>query len=221
MEKIDWYYVYSQQYEPFHRLLQDSVDKSVFSQQPLFVDQSFFDEHLYKHEGEHFLSRITIKVDKIITIIERRIAEDNTAPFIFSDCDILVRSDWSQRVTSYTRLFEFDIIFQREYLTKFHVNNGFMMMVANEKTLRFWREVRQIFTESVIADMDAVNMVLGRNIVNYSCFSVRDVGSCQTMKTDETCVYHILCGSVSREKDMEDKYFEARRFGFDIDKYLT
>ena len=221
MNKIDWYYVYSQRYSTFHRLLQDSVDKNLFRQHPLFVDQSFFDEHLYKHDGEHFLSRITIKIDKTIDIIESRIREENKAPFIFSDCDLLVRPDWGKRVEYYSKLFEFDIIFQREFLTSFYVNNGFMMMIASEKTLKFWNDVRDLIINEKIVDIQAVNRVLNGTHITYSCFSVRDVASCQTMKTDEPCIYHILCGSISREQDMEDKYFEARRFGVDIDKYMT
>ena len=144
MDTIDWYYIYSQRYHPFHLYLQDKIPKNTFNAKGIFVDQSVFDEHLYKHSGEHFFSRITVKVETILCILKEK-----------------------------------------------------------------------------IVDIQAVNRVLNSTHITYSCFSVRDVGSCQTMKTDEPCVYHILCGSISREQDMEDKYFEARRFGVDIDKYIT
>jgi len=128
MSTLDWYYVYSPHYEFFHTALCEKIDKAFFNLHPLFVDQSIFDEHLYKHDGEHFFSRITVKIDKLISIIEERRSLQKTAPFIFTDCDILITPYASRTLPFYTKYEEVDILFQREYLTNAEVNPGCKMI---------------------------------------------------------------------------------------------
>ena len=91
MSKVDWFYIYSPRYYPFHYYLQDTINSTLYNLQGIFVDQKVFDKDLYQHEGEHFFSRITIKVETVLKLIQEKMEKNDPTPFYFSDCDILVR----------------------------------------------------------------------------------------------------------------------------------
>lgn len=211
--KIDWYYVYSPRYEFFHSLLCEKIDTTIFTPQPLFVDQSVFDQHLYKHEAEHFFSRITVKIDKIIDIIEERLSLQNTKPFIFTDCDVLITKYASRTLPYYSKFEEVDILFQREYLTNSEVNPGCMMIRSTDTVLTFWKRVRNDIIRNNTMEMDSINTLLssGQNKVKYTFFSTRDVCSSHTITHQTFSVYHILSSCISADEDMKNKLIEAKR----------
>ena len=213
MSKLDWYYVHSPRYEFFHTTLCEIIDKAFFNPHPLFVDQSVFDEHLYKHDGEHFFSRITVKIDKIIEIIEERLSLQNTAPFMFTDCDILVTQYASRTLPFCTKYDEVDIIFQREYLTNTLVNPGCMMIRPKEVVLEFWKAVRDHIIQNNTMDMDSINTIIssGQNKVKYSFFSTRDVCSSHTISHSTFSLYHVLGNCISKDIDIALKISDLIR----------
>jgi len=218
MSKLDWYYVYSPRYEFFHNELSSRIDKTYFTPYPFYVDQAIFDEHLYKHEGEHFFSRITVKINTIIAILEERLSRTNLEPFIFTDCDILVTQYASRTLPFHAKFKEVDIIFQREYLTNTEVNPGCMMITPSVKVLHFFKAVRDDILQNNTMEMDGINTFLrsGQNKIKYTFFSTRDICSSHTISHATFSVYHILGNSISKESDMEHKIKEYTRMSGEL-----
>ena len=213
MPKLDWFYVYSPRYEFFHNELFSTIDRNCFTPYPFYVDQAIFDEHLYKHEGEHFFSRITVKINTIIAILEERLSRNTLEPFLFTDCDILVTKYASRTLPFHAQFKEVDVIFQREHLTTAEVNPGCMMITPSQKVLDFFKTVRDDILHNNAMEMDSINKFLqsGQNKVKYTFFSTRDVCSSITISHATFSVFHLLGNSISKEADMEQKIKEYKR----------
>ena len=193
MEKIDWYYVYSQRYHPFHLYLPDKIPKNTFNTKGIFVDQSVFDEHLYKHEGEHFFSRITVKVETILYIIKEKQRTGDLRPFYFSDCDILI-GELINELIAYTQNKNFDMWFQREYKESNLINPGVMLICPNERTEKFWIRVLADMTSTDSSmELQSINKILLDNCVFWNTFLTSSVCSSLTREHIPFGVYHILC----------------------------
>jgi hypothetical protein len=220
MEKIDWFYVYSPRYYPFHLYLQDKIPKNTFNAKGIFVDQSVFDEHLYKHEGEHFFSRITVKVEAVLNLIRIKRAAGDTRPFYFTDCDILV-GDLVDDLKIYTKSPLVDIWFQREYKNSATVNPGVMLIRPSEKTEDFWSRVLEDMkvTEGT-ADLQSTNKILQQTNLIWNLFAPSSACSSITREAIPFSIYHILCGCDSRELDIGNKMCEASNCGQPMDKYV-
>jgi hypothetical protein len=218
MSKLDWFYVYSPHYEFFHNELSSTIDRNYFTPYPFYVDQFIFDEHLYKHEGEHFFSRITVKINTIIAILEERLSRNNLTPFIFTDCDILVTKYASRTLPFHAEFKEIDILFQREYLTTTEVNPGCMMITPSTRVLDFFKAVRDDILQNNVMDMDAMNNFLrsGQNKVKYTFFSTRDVCSSHTISHATFSVFHILGNCISKEADMAHKIKDYLRMSGEL-----
>ena len=220
MEKIYWYYVYSQRYHPFHLYLQDKIPKNTFNTKGIFVDQSVFDEHLYKHEGEHFFSRITVKVETILYIIKEKQRTGDLRPFYFSDCDILI-GELINELIAYTQNKNFDMWFQREYKESNLINPGVMLICPNERTEKFWIRVLADMTSTDSSmELQSINKILLDNCVFWNTFLTSSVCSSLTREHIPFGVYHILCSCDSRELDIGNKMCEASNCGHPMDRYI-
>jgi hypothetical protein len=220
MNMIDWYYVYSQRYHPFHLYLQDKIPKNIFNTKGIFVDQSIFDEHLYKHEGEHFFSRITVKVETILYIIKEKQRTGDLRPFYFSDCDILI-GELINELVAYTQNKNFDMWFQREYKESNLINPGVMLICPNERTEKFWIRVLGDMTSTHVSmELLSINKILLENCVSWNTFLTSSVCSSLTRKQIPFGVYHILCSCDSRELDIGNKMCEASNCGHPMDRYI-
>jgi hypothetical protein len=223
MEKVDWFYVYSQRYYPFHFCLQEKIPSSVFQAKGIFIDQSVFDEHLYKHEGEHFFSRITIKIETILRLIRERRAEMNPTPFLFTDCDIVVRPYAENHLYGYSKLEGMDILFQQEHVTGPTVNPGAMMIWPSETTERFFQTVMDDMVAAPTMEMASINKIIPFFNIKWGFFHTNHVCSSITANPINIftfSIYHILCKNGSREIDIGDKMFESGTNGQVMDKYI-
>jgi len=220
MEKTDWYYVYSQRYYPFHLYLQDKIPKNTFNAKGIFVDQSVFDEHLYKHSGEHFFSRITIKVEAVLHLIRIKRAAGDKRPFYFTDCDILV-GELVNDLTIYTKSPVVDMWFQREHKNLAIVNPGVMLIRPCERTEEFWKRVLDDMNSNEgTADLQSTNRILQQMSIVWNLFHTSSACSSLTREAIPFGVYHILCGCDSRELDIGNKMCEASNCGQPMDKYV-
>jgi len=220
MEKTDWYYVYSQRYYPFHLYLQDKIPKNTFNAKGIFVDQSVFDEHLYKHSGEHFFSRITIKVEAVLHLIRIKRAAGDIRPFYFTDCDILV-GELVNDLTIYTKSPLVDMWFQREHKNLATVNPGVMLIRPCERTEEFWKRVLDDMNSNEgTADLQSTNRILQQMSIVWNLFHTSSACSSLTREAIPFGVYHILCGCDSRELDIGNKMCEASNCGQPMDKYV-
>lgn len=219
MEKSSWYYIYSQRYYPFHFYIQEKIPQC-FQAKGIFIDQSVFDEHLYKHEGEHFFSRITIKVETILQIIKEKRATKDTTPFFFTDCDILINPEANEYLQHYVKMPSLDILFQKEYKDQQVVNPGVMLIWPSEACLNFWESVLQDMKEAPTMEMTSINKLLPRTHLSAAFFDTKHVCSCITYETPRFCIYHILVKGESRETDIGNKMFESGINGHSMDTYI-
>jgi hypothetical protein len=212
MSILDWYYVHSPRYDILHKILLHFIDKTKFNPVPLFVEQEVFDKDLYKHKDKHFFTGISIKIEKIIEIIEGRCSSNVEAPFLFTDCDVIVTKYASFTLPSYAQRNEIDIYFQRETLTTTTVNPGCMIIHPNERTLYFFKTVLDDITKNKKMEMDSINELLHRpdNKVKFFYFNTSDVCSSITKTHSTFSIYHILSNCVSKEFDMQSKYLEIK-----------
>lgn len=225
MNKIDWYYVYSQRYYPFNFYLQENIP-DVFKVNGIFIDQSVFDENLYKHKGEHFFSRITIKIEVILKILQEKIANHDARPFFFTDCDILVRPSAATDLLSYTAQKDIDILFQREYkeTNNLTVNPGVSLIWPNERTQTFFNRVLEDIKQNKNMEMASINTQLPSSPLRWNFFDIVHVCSSITASLNNYfrfSVYHILSDGSSREIDIGNKMFEALNNGQSMDKYVN
>ena len=207
---IDWYYIYSQRYFPFHEYLQKKINKDIYNLHALFVEQSVFDEHLYKHPNEHFFSRITVKVEAILLIIKKRMSQTRE-PFFFSDCDIMIGS-LADTLIKYVDT-PVDIYFQDEERYGALVNPGFMLIWPNEKTLAFWNRVLDDIVKNNAMEMTSINVLIKEGILDYKIFSYLDVCSTLTYSQIDYGVCHLLTSAQGRDIDMNEKVFQADLLG--------
>lgn len=209
---MDWYYIYSQRYEPFHRYLENALGQKckIYTLHGLFIDQSVFDEHLYKHEGEHFFGRITVKVDAILRIIADRLENKNTSPFIFSDCDLMIGS-MVEEIAPIYKDSHIDILFQQEIRGCPTVNPGFMMIWPSLKTLQFWKNVRADIVDNNSMEMASINKLVEQ--ITHDFFSYIHVCSSLTYSQMDYGVCHLITGTRGAEEDMAEKIFQTHILG--------
>ena len=220
MEKIDWFYVYSPRYYPFHLYLQYKIPKNTFNAKGIFVDQSVFDEHLYKHEGEHFFSRITVKVEAVLTLIKIKRAAGDLRPFYFTDCDILV-GELLGELMIYPLDPRFDLWFQREHTNSMIVNPGVMLIRPSEKTEDFWtRVLEDMKSQESSMELPSINKILKSISISWNVFAISSVCSSLTREAIPFGIYHILCTCDSREFDIGNKMCEAANCEQPMDKYI-
>lgn len=227
MDRIDWYYIYSERYYPFHFYLQERIP-SVFHAKGIFVPQSLFDEHLYKHEGEHFFSRITIKIESVLRIIKEKLEANDTRPFVFTDCDILIGPHAAVDLYKYTERTNIDMLFQREFKNTENktVNPGAILLWPNKNTEQFWKTVLDdMLAITPNMEMASINKILSKETLDLSWdfFDTVHVSSSITASIQSVLgfsIHHILCDSASRELDIGDKMYEASVMGQNMDKYV-
>lgn len=221
MKKIDWYYIYSQRYYPHDLYLKEAIP-SVFQPNGIFIEQHYFDRDLYKHPGEHFFSRITIKIETILKILEEKRVKNETDPFLFTDVDLIIRPSAATEILKYTKTTDFDILFQKEYHDNPIVNPGVMLMWPNNATESFWKNVLEKMCEKNTMEMTCINSLLPEKIVKWDFFKLEDVCSPITVRHESInsfSIYHLLGGANDRLDDLKDKIAQAKILVRDFEKY--
>lgn len=222
MNKIDWYYIYSPRYYAYDLYLKDAIP-DCFTNKGVFIEQHVFDEHLYKHEGEHFFSRITIKVETILKIITEKLEGGDSRPFFFTDVDIVVNSRAAKDLWPYTEKEGFDMFFQQEHMEGEMVNPGIILIWPTLASQIFWKSVLQEMIEKKNMEMNAINTLLKITDIHSGRFSLDHVISSITVNIKNLhthSVYHLLTGSVDRLVDMNEKIVQTNLLGIDMNEYF-
>jgi Nucleotide-diphospho-sugar transferase len=222
---LDWYYIYSQRYAAFHCYLEDKIPRDQFVPHPIFIDQASFDEHLYKHSGKHFMTGINFRIIHIIKTIQERLSSENTEPFFFTDCDILIGSLAATVLPKYALDKTVDLWIQNEYGSSENVvgNPGCILCRPNERSLSFWNRVLDYMNMNIttIMDMDAINHILKDEVsLNWKLFHIAHVNTSITIKYSEYAIYHILCATDDKRRGMAEKYAEAIHMNQPMDEYI-
>ena len=129
MNKLPWYFVWSDNYSVFADTLTSIISDKYFDLYPIEVAQEIFDEILYK-KGDHFLSGMYIKDYEIYKILENTKENDY---FIFSDVDVIA---FEEELNNYLTPFlksDNDIVFYKETETSINVC---FMLIKNTKKVR-------------------------------------------------------------------------------------
>jgi len=220
---LDWYYIYSQRYATFHCYLQDKIPRDQFVPCPIFIDQTSFDENLYKHSGKHFMTGVNFRIVHIVKTIQERISSEKTEPFFFTDCDILIGSLAATVLPKYAVDETVDLWIQNEYgLSENAIgNSGCILCRPNERTLSFWTRVLDYMNTNTSMDMDVINHILKDEVsLKWKLFDTDHVNTSITIKYSEYAIYHILCSTDEKMRGMAQKYMGAIYMGQPMDKYM-
>ena len=180
MSRIPWYYIWSEKYEIFHTIFQDTVSRvhpnmrKEFAIRPIYLEQSEFTKKLNTDHKTHPFTGCNIKIDTLIDCIE---ANMNNS-FIFSDIDIIVRQPSIKAMIE--KFLTSDMTFMSEDTNSTAANIGFCLIKATPETLVFWKQVQRLVLEESGHDQDIVNRLLKTTTLKTSLFSEIDIISQKT-----------------------------------------
>jgi len=184
MTRVPWYYIWSEKYEIFHTIFQDTVTRlypnisKEFSIRPIYLEQSEFTKKLNTDQTTHPFKGCNIKIDTLINFIN---ANMNNY-FIFSDIDIIVKQpDIRQMIDKHLK---HDMTFMSEDKNSKAANIGFCLIKATKETLEFWKQVQRLVLEESGHDQDIVNLLLKTTKLKTALFSEIDIVSQKTCTKD-------------------------------------
>ena len=100
-----------------------------------------------------------------------------------------------------------DLLFHKETRESETVNPGFMRIHTNEKTLAFWKRIRDDIIQNNSMEMTSINNLLKTSDVTYNVFSHIDVCSTLTFSQVNYGVCHLIASAQNSEADMNEKLF--------------
>jgi len=193
MDKLKWYFVWSDKYGIFCDILTSLISDKYFDLYPIEKPQSLFDKNTY-HADKHFLAGMFIKDYEIMNILNS-LPEDEY--FIFSDVDMIAYED--ELYTFIKRYLECtnDIVFYKE--SEDRINVCFMLIKNTKKVKELYTAILE---DHIInpneADGDVMNRLLKRWNGKYSMFPPEYI--CSNVNIDRTqndyskmCVYQGMC----------------------------
>ena len=145
MTKIPVYYIWSQNYEIFAKILKQGIQFYPFLEdQGEFIDQSFFDQHLNKAPG-HFLTGCFLKLQKQYDLLH---SLPEGSYFIFCDADVLFFPQ--KRLDILLNLFiqtQTDLVFMRETPDMPFSNVGFGLYRVCDATKKLFARCLEMAKE--------------------------------------------------------------------------
>ena len=184
-QRIPWYYMWTPNYEIFHRLIQESLDRfpklrADFCDRPMYYEQALFNKKLCTEAGAHSFKDSNLKVDLMIQSIEQNMGQY----FIFSDADIYIASAHVKEMCEPFMALDYDTVFMKEFSDEANrvVNIGFILTKANETTLALWKDIQRRINECGGHDQSIMNEILGTWSGKWATFDINDVVSSQTVQ---------------------------------------
>jgi hypothetical protein len=199
--------MWSQKYAFFHHMLQDEMKDSGLKLEPIFIDQSVFDENLYKAEGHAWMG-CCIKIDLLIAALKD--AEVKKNPYIlFTDVDLVVKPGIYDKLQAYTEAGT-SMVFLKEGE---HLNIGFILLKVCSDVLNFWELVKAKMVESPKHDQTYVNELIGEYPGIWSTFD-RQTFTCTNVWDGKTpfVVMQPLSSCLGKEFDFAEKIFYAAQY---------
>ena len=150
MSMIPWYYMWSEKYRFFHEIFQDTMKEPEFSIRPIYLDQSVFDATLHQG-GSHAWTNSTLKVDKLIEVLE-----SSELPYVlFTDIDLVCKDAIFPNLQCHI-----DARHSMVFLQEGHqLNIGFMLLMVCKEVIDFWKNIREMVRQGGL-DQDHVNDVM-------------------------------------------------------------
>jgi hypothetical protein len=207
---IPWYYMWSDRYRFFHEIFTDTMKQPEFSVRPIYLDQSVFDSTLHRG-GSHTWSNSTLKVDKLIEVLE-----SSEVPYVlFTDIDIICSSkeDIFSKLTPHMEA-RHSMVFLQEGST---LNIGFMLLMVCKEVIDFWKGIRDMVKTGGL-DQDYVNQAIktyslpwGKFDRKFTCSNLWDGSPFAVLQT--------LSSSLGKEMDLAEKIYGFSVF-IDVNPYL-
>lgn len=221
MKRIPWYYMWTPNYEIFHRLIQESMDRfprlrTDFCDRPIYYEQALFSKKLSTDPGVHAFQGSNLKVDLMIQCIEQNMGEY----FIFSDADIHIGSQKVKEMCDPFIADGYDTVFMKEEGDKDNseVNIGFVLTKANEATLALWKDIQNRINLSGGHDQAIMSELLKTWSGKWGMFSCDHVVSNKTY-SETFIIFQFLSSTKGYVSDMSEKLYNMSKF-YDIDHLL-
>ena len=221
MDKIPWFFVYSEKYKVFYDILSNLISETYFDVYAIEKDQSLFDKDTYK-ENTHFFSGCFIKDDEIWNILHT-VPDDSF--FIFSDVDLVV---FEEPLYNYIQQFlkeDNDIVFMKE--SEEIVNVGFMLIKNTKKVKElFCKVMKDHILNPNVLDQTVINNFLTTWDGKYKTFSTEYVYTNLTFELNvdksKLCVYQPLCSASRNYKIniLEKMVSIQHAFNLDLSNYI-
>lgn len=206
-ERIPWYYMWTPNYEIFHRLIQESMDRfprlrADFCDRPIYYEQALFNKKLSTEAGAHSFTNSNLKVDLMIQCIEQNWGKY----FIFSDADIHINSAKVKEMCGPFMELGYDSVFMAENSYDSEVNIGFILTKANETTLALWKGIQSRINEQGGHDQSIMNDILREGWAGkWAGFDTTDVMSNKTHKGSDFIIFQFLSSCRGYELDIAEK----------------
>jgi len=221
MKRIPWYYMWTPNYEIFHRLIQESMDRfprlrADFCDRPIYYEQALFNKKLSTDSDVHAFQGSNLKVDLMIQCIEQNMGEY----FIFSDADIYIASHKVKEMCEPFMAEGYDTVFMKENGDKEYseVNIGFILTKANEATLALWKDIQNRINLSGGHDQPIMNDLLKVWSGKWGTFSCKHVASNKT-RSGSFVIFQFLSSINTFASAMGEKLYTVSKF-YDIDHLL-
>lgn len=198
---LSWYYMWSTKYRFFHEILQASMNEPEFKLEPIYIDQSFFDNALYKKEGQHSWSGCALKVNLLI----ERLESSTDSYIIFSDVDLIIKPGVYTTIQRHIDN-EDTMAFIKEGDS---VNIGFCLVKVCNETIQFWKQIKSIIDTSGGHDQSHVNTLLKEYTGKWSTFNAKEFALSNTYDGSEFYVLQVLSSCLSKELDFAEKIFST------------
>lgn len=210
--QIPWYYMWSQKYEFFHRILQDNMKEPNLKLEPIFIDQNVFDENLHKKEGEHAWSGCAIKIELLIA----RIKEAKEPYILFTDVDLIVKPGIYATLVPYMNA-GMSMVFLKEGE---HLNIGFILLKVCPDVLAFWEMVKAKMQEEPKHDQMHVNELIQGYPGTYTTFDNQIFACSNTWEGKVPFVLmQPLCSNFGKEYDFAEKVFYSAQY-MEVQDYM-
>jgi hypothetical protein len=141
--------MWSEKYQFFHEALQASMKDSEFTLMPINIEQSYFDENLYKIENAHAWAGCSLRIDLII----ERLENADTSYILFSDVDIVAKSKIYENMKGHIEKKESMVFLQNNK----EINIGFVLLKVCPEVIEFWKGIRLAIMEKPGHDQKYVN----------------------------------------------------------------
>jgi len=146
--KIPYYFIWSQSYEYFAQMLKQCIAcySNILEDRSIFVEQSVFDEKIYKTPNAHFLQGCFIKLEKTYELL---CTLPENSYFIFSDADVILFPN--KKLNELLNLYiatDIDIVFMREGASSRTYNIGFSLIKVCDENRRLFQTVLELCKES-------------------------------------------------------------------------
>lgn len=203
MIPIPWFYMWSQKYEIFHRLLVDTMKEPELVLKPLFIDQAVFDAELDQAKAHPWIGcakKVELVIEQLKSALEPYI--------VFTDIDIIVKPTVYDKLATYMESGT-TMAFLKEGE---HCNIGVCLLRCCPEVISFWELVLAHMQAEPAHDQAIVNRLLPEYPGSWCTLSMKDFTCSNTWDGSPFVLYQPLSSRIGRGMDFAEKIFYSAQF---------